>query len=64
MNARRRQRTVEALCRFLREYEDIPARETSKRLARHALAVLSHRPSIDHRCRLTLAELMAMPSAE
>lgn len=55
-----RVRTLAALCRYLREYDDIPGRDASKRLARHALAVLGHRPVWDRRCRLTLEELQAM----
>jgi hypothetical protein len=57
-----RLRTVAALQRFLREYDDIPAREASKHLARGALAVLVWQPCLDRRCRMKVRELLALPA--
>jgi hypothetical protein len=53
--------TLAALLRFLREYDDIPAREVSKRMARYTLAALGRRPCVDRRCAMRARELWALP---
>jgi hypothetical protein len=59
--AAQRERTLEALRRFLREWHDVPARAVSKRLAHAALQALAPRLELDCRCAMTWEELQKLP---
>jgi hypothetical protein len=56
-----RLRTIGKLLRFLRECEDVPARELSKRMAQQTLTALYSWPPLDERCTLSMRELLDMP---
>jgi hypothetical protein len=56
--------TIGKLLRFLRDYEEVPTRELSKRMACYTLGPLERWPPLDQRCELTAREFLHLPRHE
>lgn len=60
---RQRLRILKAMLRYLREYDDIPAREVSKRIAANTALLMVEGRGDERPCRLPLRELWKLQKA-